>query len=86
MGGVLTPTATLRFPVVVLKCLWLDTDPVSRFGLAVRLVRLVSRETSVPIRFGSPFSSKVAVCGHRLFVTLSLTINETLNGSHRCPS
>ena len=30
----------------------------------------------VRIRFGSPFSSKVAVCGHCL-VTLSLTINET---------
>ena len=33
--------------------------------------------TSVPIRFGSPFSSKVVVCGHCL-VTLSLTINGTL--------
>ena len=32
---------------------------VSRFGLAVRLV---SRGTSVRIRFGSPFSSKVVVC------------------------
>ena len=31
----------------------------------------------VRIRFGSPFSSKVVVCGHRL-VTLSLTISETL--------
>ena len=38
---------------------------------------LVSRGTSVQIRFGSPFSSKVVVCGHRP-VTLSLTINETL--------
>ena len=28
-------------------------------------------------RFGSPFFSKVVVCGHCL-VTLSLTINETL--------
>ena len=28
-------------------------------------------------RFGSPFSSKVVVCGHGL-VTLSRTINETL--------
>ena len=43
---------------------------VSRFGLAVRLV---SRGTSVRIRFGSPFSLKVVVCGHCL-VTLSLTI------------
>ena len=42
------------------------TRSVSRFGLAV------SRGTSVRIRFGSPFSSKVVVCG------LSLTINETL--------
>ena len=47
---------------------------VSRFGLGVRLV---SRGTSVRIRFGSPFSSKVVVCGHCL-VTLSLTINEIL--------
>ena len=35
-----------------------------------------SRRTSVRIRFGSPFSSKIVVCGHCL-VTLSLTINET---------
>ena len=34
---------------------------------------LVSRGTSVRIRFGSPFSSKVVVCRHCL-VTLSLTI------------
>ena len=33
--------------------------------------------TSVRIRFGFPFSSKVLVCGHCL-VTLSLTVNETL--------
>ena len=38
---------------------------------------MVSRGTSVRIRFGSPFSSKVVVCGHCL-VTLFLTINETL--------
>ena len=50
---------------------------VKRSDLAVRRYRLVSRETSVRIRFGSPFSSKVAVCG-RHPVTLSLTINETL--------
>ena len=49
---------------------------MSRFGLAVRPLRLVSRGTSVRIRFGSPFSSKLVVCGHCL-VTLSLTINET---------
>ena len=41
---------------------------MSRFGLAVRRVRLVSRGTSVRIRFGSPFSSKVVVCGHCLVV------------------
>ena len=46
----------------------------SRFVLKVRLV---SRGTSVRIRFGSPFSSKVVVCGHCL-VTLSLTINQRL--------
>ena len=39
----------------------------SRFGIAIR------RGTSVRIRFGCPFSSKVVVCGHCL-VTLSLTI------------
>ena len=52
---------------------------VSWFGLAVLryILRLVSRVTSVRIRFGSPFSSKVVVCGQCL-VTLSLTINETL--------
>ena len=36
-----------------------------------------SGKASVRIRFGSPFSSKVVVCGHCL-VTLSLTIYETL--------
>ena len=39
---------------------------------------LVSRRTLVQIHIGSPFSSKVMACGHCL-VTLSLTINETLN-------
>ena len=34
---------------------------------------LVSRGTPVRIRFGSPFSLKVVVCGHCL-VTLSVTI------------
>ena len=47
---------------------------VSRFGLAVKL-RLVNRGTSVRIRFGSPFSSKVVVCGHCL-VTLSITVTK----------
>ena len=52
----------------------LNNVGVNRFGLAVRLV---SRGTSVRIRFGSPFSSKAVVCGHCL-VTLSLAVNETL--------
>ena len=39
--------------------------------------RLVSGRTSVRYRFGSPFSSKVVVCGQGL-VSLFLTINETL--------
>ena len=55
---------------------------VSRFGLAVRLV---SRGTSVRIRFGSPFSAKIVVCGHCL-VTLSLTINETLKWLSSLPT
>ena len=39
---------------------------------------LVSRRTSVQYRFGLSFLfKKVVVCGH-CFVTLSLTINETL--------
>ena len=33
----------------------------------------------------APFSSKKLIYGHCL-VTLPCTINETLNGSHRCPS
>ena len=46
-------------------------EPVWPSGKA--LVRLDRRRTSVRICFGSPFSSKVVVCGHCL-VTLSLTI------------
>ena len=45
--------------------------------VSAQRVRLVSRGTSVRIRFGSPFSSKFVVCGHCL-ATLSLTVNETL--------
>ena len=45
---------------------------------------LVSRRTSVLIHLGSPFSSKVMVCGHCL-VTLSLTINETLKWHSSLP-
>ena len=63
--------------VAQIFCCSLAFGGVSRFGLAVRRVRLLSRRTSVQIRFGSPFFSKVVVCGHRL-VTLSLTINKTL--------
>ena len=53
----------------------LKGEPVWPSGKA--LLRLVSGRTSVRYRFGSPFSSKVVVCGHCL-VTLSLTVNETL--------
>ena len=35
-------------------------------GAGKALVRLVSRRTSVRIRFGSPFSSKTVVCAHCL--------------------
>ena len=49
-------------------------DPVWPGGKALGFCW--SRGTSVRIRFGSPFSSKVVVWGHCL-VTLSLTINET---------
>ena len=58
-----------------------NTKNVSQFGL---VVRLISRGTSVQICFGSPFSSKVVVCGHCL-VTLSLTINETLKWLSSAP-
>ena len=44
--------------------------PVSQFGLAIALI---NRRSSVQICFGSPFSSKVVACGHRL-VALSLTV------------
>ena len=56
---------------IVSEC---ECEPVWPSGKGVRLV---SRGTSVRIRFGSPFSSKVVVCGH-CHVTLSLTINGTL--------
>ena len=55
---------------------------VNWFGLEVRLV---SKGTSVRIRFGSHLSSKVVVCGHCL-VTLSLTINETLKWLSSLPT
>ena len=41
------------------------------------LPRLVSGRTSVLYRFGSPFSSKVVVCGHCL-VTLSITFHSEI--------
>ena len=47
---------------VCVPCIY-SAHGVSRFGLAVRLV---SRGTSVRIRFGSLFSSKAVVCGHCL--------------------
>ena len=55
--------------------------PVSQFGLAIALI---SRRSSVRICFGSPFSSKVVVCGHRL-VTMYLTINKTIKGLSSLP-
>ena len=68
----------LVYDILPLRRKVLESDASgSRFGLAVR-GRLVSGRTSVRYRFGSPFSSKVMVCGHGL-VTLSLTINETSN-------
>ena len=51
------------------------SDPVGPSGKA--LVRLVSRGTSIRIRFGSSFSLEIVVSGHCL-VTLSLTMTETL--------
>ena len=55
-----------------------DWQIVSRSGLAVRRYRLVSRGSSVRIRFSSPFSSKAVISGLISLVTLSLTINKTL--------
>ena len=52
----------------------LASEPVWPSGKGVGLV---SRTSDVRFLFGSPFSSKVVVCGHCLG-TLSLTINETL--------
>ena len=50
---------------------------VSRFGLVVRRYAGKQKDLgSIPLRHSSPFK-KVVVCGHGL-VTLSLTINETL--------
>ena len=72
--AVYTPVVLLKSPVVP------HTWTISRFGPSGKtLFRLVSEWTSVQFpRSGSPLSSKVVVCGHGL-VTLSLTINETLN-------
>ena len=53
-----------------------DRSVVLSCHLSILFVLVCSR-ISVPFHFGSPFSSKVVVCGHCL-VTLSLTINETL--------
>ena len=55
----------------------LNPEAVSLCGLSVRRQAGKPQGTSVGIRFGSPFSSKVVVCGHYL-VTLSFTITETL--------
>ena len=50
-----------------------------------KALRLVSRGTSVRIRFGSPLSSKVVVCGHCL-VNSSLTVKETLKWLSSLPT
>ena len=54
-----------------------DRSVVLSCHLSFFFVLLICRRTSVLFHFGSPFSSKVVVCGYCL-VTLSLTINETL--------
>ena len=58
-------------------------EPVLPSGKA--LLRLVSGGTSVPFRFGSPFSSEAVVWG-RCLVTLSLTINETFKWLSSLPT
>ena len=59
-------TPTTRLPQIV-----------SSFGLAPLRRYAGKQRDHGSNRFGSPFSSKVVVCGHCL-VTLSLTIKETL--------
>ena len=53
------------------------TVSASWLGIAVRRQIGKQKDLAVRIRFGSPLSSEVVVCGHCL-ETLSLTINETL--------
>ena len=54
--------------------------PAWRSGKAV--ARLVSRQTSVPFRFGCGFSLKVAVCGHCMIVTLFLHNDGDIETAH----
>ena len=56
--------------LIKMRCVQRGSEPVWPSGKALGLV---SGGTSVRIRFGSPFSSKVVVCGHCL-VTLSSTV------------
>ena len=63
---------------------WARHSSVSRFGLAVRRYAGKRKDLgSIPFR--PSFLFKKLVCGYCL-VTLSLTITETIDGSHRCPS
>ena len=56
---------------------------VSRCGLAVR--REAGKQKDLgSIRFRSPFSSKIVVCGHCL-LTLPTQLMKHKNGSHSCP-
>ena len=56
-------------------------ESVSRLGLVVRCSAGKRKDAGSTPRFGSPFSSKIAIHGHCL-VTLSCTMNETLNWLH----
>ena len=58
---------------------------VSRLGLVVRRSAGKRKDPGTIKRFGSPFSLTIVIYGHCL-VILPSTINDTLNGSHRCPS
>ena len=50
---------------------------VSRHGLVVRHSAGKRKDEGSSPRFGSPFSSKIVIYGHRL-VTLPCTVNETV--------
>ena len=75
------PSKVLPLKLGVFLCLVVKRNLISNTWIFFVLrqsepeqgVRVVSRGTSVRIRFGSPFSSTDVVCGHCL-VTLSRTI------------